>query len=249
MQCGNGLTGEVSYWRKSSKSAAGTKKNWESCSTILIHKKGEDNVITNCGPISLQNTLYKVYTALIARRLASWALDAEALSPSQKGFLPFEGCFEHTFLLRSAMTDARCASRNLSIVWLDLKDVFGSVPHSILLNLLKRAGLTGSTINNIYTASSCYLRVGNTTSNPITVGKGVKQGCPLSPILFNFVIEGILHGVESLNHGYTMGETTLNALACADDLFLLCKDKAKLTPVLLSHSGLKSPSTLPNVGL
>ena len=179
--------------------------------------------------------MYKVYAALIARRLASWALEAEAISPSQKGFLPFEGCFEHTFLLQSAMTDARRSNRNLSIVWLDLKDAFGSVPHSTLLNLLQCAGLTGSTINiieDIYTASSCHLRVGNTTSNPISLGKGVKQGCPLSPILFNFFIEGILRGVESLNHGYTMGETTLNSLAYADDLCLLCEDKAKLTPVL-----------------
>ena len=208
---------------------------WKSCSTILIHKKGEENVTTNWRPISLQNTLYKVYAALIARRLASWALDVEALSPSQKGFLPFEGCFEHNFLLQSAMTDARRSNRNLSIVWLDLKDAFGSVPHPILLNLLERAGLTGSTINiidDIYTASSCCLHVGNTTSNPITLGKGVKQGCPLSPILFNFVIEGILRGVESLNYGYTMGETSLNALAYADDLCLLCEDMDKLTPVL-----------------
>ena len=199
--------------------------------------------------------MYKVYAALIARRLASWALDAEAISPSQKGFLPFEGSFEHTFLLQSAMTDARRSNRNLSIVWLDLKDAFGSVSHSILLNLLQRAGLTGSTINiieDIYTASSCHLCVGNTTSNPISLGKSIKQGCPLSPILFNFFIEGILRGVESLNHGCTRGETTLNSLAYADDLCLLCENKAKLTPVLEgctpSHNGPTSLSTLPSVG-
>jgi len=127
--------------------------SWKTCSTILIHKKGEESVITNWRPISLQNTMYKVYAALIARRLASWALEAEAISPSQKGFLPFEGCFEHTFLLQSAMTDARRSNRNLSIVCLDLKDAFGSVPHSTLLNLLQRAGLTGSTITLLKTST------------------------------------------------------------------------------------------------
>ena len=237
MRCGNSLTGKVSYWPRSLKCRKSKKipSAWRSCSTILIHKKGEKNVTTNWRPISLQNTLYKVYAALIARCLASWALDVETLTPSQKGFLPFEGCFEHTFLLQSAMTGARRSNQNLSIVWLDLKDAFGSVPHPILLNLLQHAGLTGSTINiidKIYTASSCCLRVGNTTSHPITLGKGVKHSCPLSPILLNFVIEGILRRVESLNLGYTMGETTLNTLAYADDLCFLCEEKNKLTPVL-----------------
>jgi len=206
--------------------------SWKSCSTILIHKKGNEHAVSNLWPISLQNTLY---AALIARRLASWAMDAEAICPSQKGFLPFEGCFEHNFLLQSAMTDARRTKRNLSVVWLDLKDAFGSIPHPIMFNMLERAGLSGSTIDiirNIYSDSSCHLRVGQSTSNPIALGKGVKQGCPLSPILFNFTIEGILCGIESLDHGYTMGETTLNLLAYADDLCILCEDKAKLTPVL-----------------
>jgi len=104
-----------------------------------------------------------------------------------------------------------------------------------MFNMLERAGLSGSTIDiirNIYSDSRCHLRVGQSTSNPIALGKGVKQGCPLSPILFNFTIEGILCGIESLDHGYTMGETTLNLLAYADDLCILCEDKAKLTTVL-----------------
>ena len=58
--------------------------SWKTCSTILIHKKGEENFITNWRPISLQNTMYKVYTALIAHRLASWALNAEAISTTIK---------------------------------------------------------------------------------------------------------------------------------------------------------------------
>ncbi len=111
-------------------------EQWKSSATILIHKKGDEDVVTNWRPISLQNTLYKIYAALIAKRLATWALDTGAFSPSQKGFLPFEGGSEQNFLLRSAFQDAK-HKKKITAVWLDLKDAFGSVPHTVLLSAME----------------------------------------------------------------------------------------------------------------
>ena len=79
--------------------------SWRRSTTILIHKRGDESNIRNWRPISLQNTLYKIYAAVISRRLAQWAVADNILSPSQKGFLPFEGCAEHNFLLQSALSD------------------------------------------------------------------------------------------------------------------------------------------------
>ena len=75
--------------------------------TVLIYKKGDEGVPRNWRPISLQSAIYKIYASVLAKRLATWAEEAGAISPSQKGFVPGEGCLEHAFLVWSMMDDAR----------------------------------------------------------------------------------------------------------------------------------------------
>ncbi len=104
--------------------------SWKGSDTILIYKKGDRAVPSNWRSISLQQTIYKIYAAVLSRRLASWALDHNKISRSQKGFLPFEGCTEHSFLLRSVLGDSKRRRKDVRIVWLDLKNAFGSVPHN-----------------------------------------------------------------------------------------------------------------------
>ena len=74
---------------------------WKTSNTILIYKKGDPLSPRNWRPISLQPTVYKIYAAILARRLVSWAIENKVISSSQKGLLPFEGCAEHSFILRS----------------------------------------------------------------------------------------------------------------------------------------------------
>ena len=141
--------------------------------------------IHNWRPISLQLTLYKLYSAIIARRIASWAIETKAVSPAQKGFLTYDGCAQHNFLLRSVMLEARRNKRNLLLAWLDLRDAFGSVPHDLILLMMKRLGLSGSTLDivkNIYSQSTIAIRTGRDTCTPtIAQNRGVKQGCPTEP--------------------------------------------------------------------
>ncbi|KAL5509882.1 hypothetical protein EMCRGX_G005322, partial [Ephydatia muelleri] len=120
--------------------------SWKHSTVILIHKGGDVTSVRNWRPISLQLTMYKLYSAIIARRLASWAIATSAFSDAQKGFLAFDGCAEHNFIVRSMMTDSRRRKRNLLLAWLDLRDAFGSVPHHLILNTMQRLGLSGSVL-------------------------------------------------------------------------------------------------------
>lgn len=107
--------------------------------------------------------MYKLYSALIARRIASWANASSTFSPEQKGFLAFDGCAEHNFLLQSMMTDSWRHKRNLLLTWLDLREAFSSVPHQLMLSLMKRLGLGGSVldiIKDIYSHSTIVVRTG-----------------------------------------------------------------------------------------
>ena len=101
---------------------------------------------------------------MLAHRIASWATDTSAFSPSQKGFLAYDGCAEHNFVLQALLTDTRRQKRDLMLAWLDLCDAFGSVPHELLLLMMERLGLSGGMIaivRDIYHLSTIAVRMGH----------------------------------------------------------------------------------------
>eukprot|EP00731_Ephydatia_muelleri_P013746 Em0007g1056a len=207
------------------------------CMRRLLETKGGDvTLVQNWRPISLQLTLYKLYSGIIARRIATWATETLAFSAAQKGFLAFDGCAEHNFLLRSMMTDSRRRKRNLLLAWLDLRDAFGSVPHHLMLSTMERLGLSGSVlkiVRDIYSHSTVAIRTGRDSfTSAIPQNRGVKQGCPLSPILFNIVLESLLKYLTTNKAGYTLAEDSYNSLAYADDICVAASTKEELQSLL-----------------
>ena len=181
-----------------------TSASWKTSSTILIHKKGDESQPGNWRPISLQPTIYKIYATILARRLADWAINGNRIHPVQKGFLPYEECAEHSFILRSVLEDSKRRCRNVCVVWLDLKNAFGSVPHSTMWEIMKRLDVPSEFLeicHDIYNDSAHTVRSEAGTTLLIPLNQGIKQGCPLSPLLFNLVLEGIIPKLASFE-GY-----------------------------------------------
>eukprot|EP00731_Ephydatia_muelleri_P013789 Em0007g1099a len=175
--------------------------DWKGSTVTLLPKGGDPMVVRNWRPICLQKTIYKLYSAAIARRIADWAITSGSILPTQKGFLPYDGCAEHSFVLRSALNDSRRRRQNIVLAWLDLRDAFGSVSHDILLLMMSRLGLTGKTIDvvtDIYTDTTIAIKTGRDSYTPdIAQRRGVKQGCPLSPLVFNIALEGLLRHLKT----------------------------------------------------
>ena len=90
---------------------------WKSSTTILIYKKGDRSDPANWRPIALQYTIYKLMAAILARRLADHCISNSIISPLQKGFMPYEGCYEHSFLMRSIFNDSKRRHKILHIVF------------------------------------------------------------------------------------------------------------------------------------
>ena len=115
---------------------------WKESFTVLLHKGGDQEDISNWRPLSLDNCVAKLYAAILADRLTEWATLGKRLSPEQKGFLTDEGCLEENFLLQSAIDDSRRSHKELCVGWLDLTNAFGSVPHRHIFNTLERMGMS-----------------------------------------------------------------------------------------------------------
>uniref|UniRef100_A0ABD2WIM9 Reverse transcriptase domain-containing protein n=1 Tax=Trichogramma kaykai TaxID=54128 RepID=A0ABD2WIM9_9HYME len=193
---------------------------WKSSSTILLHKKGDRADIGNWRPIAMGDTTAKLFASLIADRLTTWAVVNQRISPSQKGFLPYEGCFEHNFVLGEILRDAKTRRKEVVVAWLDLSNAFGSVPHASIHEALDRHSVPlpiRNLVKSSYEGVSTSVKTAGAITEPVRILSGVRQGCPLSPIVFNLALEPVVRAVQATGRGYTLSGQTYNNLFYADD--------------------------------
>ena len=82
-------------------------------------------------------------------------------------------------------------------------------------------------LRNLYTGQEATVRSGHGTTDWFQIGKGVRQGCILSPCLFNFYAEYIMRnpGLEEAQAGIKIVGRNINNLRCADDTTLMAESK------------------------
>lgn len=198
--------------------------SWRKSRTVLIYKKGDRGDPTNWRPISLGTTISKLYAGCLAARMQQWISDEDVLCRSQKGFLPHDGVFEHNFVLQERMDAARTGGGDICVGFLDFANAFGSVAHSAVEEAVRSSGAGEAftaIIRDLYDANTTTIVAEGGSTDPITISAGIRQGCPLSGVLFNLVIDPVVRAVQG-------GERRHNILAYADDLTPLADDIATL---------------------
>ena len=171
----------------------------ELCMALLvsIHKKGDKADMSNYRGISLCETLLKIVSSVLSLRLQV-ALDASdhGLVKEQAGFRRGEEFASHSAALREICQRCKNNNKQILLVFLDFSKAFDMVPHSCLMYKLHSMGVQGTALHFIqalYAHPTCCVSLpGGLRGDPIPVGRGVRQGCPLSPILFDIFINDLL---------------------------------------------------------
>ncbi|GFU42368.1 retrovirus-related Pol polyprotein from type-1 retrotransposable element R2 [Nephila pilipes] len=107
----------------------------------------------------------------------------DIISKYQKVFTPYDGVVEHNFIIGQHLEKTRRSHTDAFLVWLDISNAFGSIPHEVLFAALKNSGVDSDflqLIKNIHINSSTRLISKEGLTEPIALLCGVKQGCPLS---------------------------------------------------------------------
>lgn len=211
--------------------------NWKNAVTILLHKKGDEDKLENWRPIAIMRTIYKVYMLVWTKRIGDLAEFNKLFSSEQKGFMPSEGCSEHVFVLDSILHNARSRKRDLQVCWLDLASAFPSVPHDLIVYTLKRFGFPDvfvDVVRDVYTNASTTYKYAGGVTKPVRFGAGVKQGDPLSPLLFNICMEPFIRSIKQKfgSKGYSLQGSSYSILAYADDLVLISNNKQDMRDML-----------------
>ncbi|GBO08913.1 Retrovirus-related Pol polyprotein from type-1 retrotransposable element R2 [Araneus ventricosus] len=202
--------------------------SWKNSTTILLPKSGDPNLPANWRPIALSSTIYKLFTKCLAARLTNWIEKFDVLSPCQKGFTPFDGVIEHNYVLNRALENARKKRKDLCVAFLDISNAFGSLPHSAIFDGLTACGVGPAFVDiimDIYTGSSTKVLSENGATERINILSGVKQGCPISGILFDICIDPAIREIQGSHSGHRI-------LAFADDICLLAPSVIELQAML-----------------
>ena len=90
-------------------------------------------------------------------------------------------------------------------------------------------------LRNLYAGQEATVRTGHGTRDRYQIGKGVRQGCTLSPCLFDFYAEYIMRntGLEEAQAGIKIAGRNINNLRYADDTTLMAENKEELKSPLM----------------
>ena len=106
------------------------------------------------------------------------------------------------------------------------------------MKILKEMGIPDHLtclLRNLYAAQEATVRTGHGTTDWFQIGKGVGQGCILSPCLFNFYAEYIMRnaGLDEAQAGIKVARRNINNLRHADDTTLMAESKEELKSLLI----------------
>ncbi|GBM82725.1 Retrovirus-related Pol polyprotein from type-2 retrotransposable element R2DM, partial [Araneus ventricosus] len=121
-------------------------------------------------------------------------------------------------------TRAREQRKQCCLAWLDVSNAFGAVPHTAIHQALSAAKVGSAfqeLVHDLYTDSTTQILCNNDKTEEINILSGVKQGCPLSGILFNLSIDPTIRRIQGSAEDHKI-------LAFADDVCLLADSPAEL---------------------
>ena len=125
--------------------------------------------------------------------------------------------------------------KNIYFCFIDYAKAFDSVDYNKLWKILKEMGIPDHRtclLRNLYEGQEATVRTGHGTTDWFQIGKGVRQGCILSPCLFNFYAEYIMR-----NAGLDEPQAGINNLRYADDTTLMAESEEELKSLLMKVKG------------
>ena len=133
------------------------------------------------------------------------------------GFRKGRGTRDQIANIRWIMEKAREFQTNIYFCLIDYAKAFDCVDHNKLGKILKEMGIPDHLtcpLKNLYTGQEATVRTGHETTNWFQIGKGVRQGCILSPCLFNFYAEYIMRnaGLEETQAGIKIAGGNIKTL-------------------------------------
>jgi exonuclease III len=231
-----GPEGEEALWKLCNKiwSTGVWPNDWAHSTFVPIYKKGSPLDCSNYRTVALIPHASKIVLYVVNERLKSFLLPE--IAEEQAGFVAGRGTREQILNIRQIIEKAREFNIKTYLCFVDYTKAFDSVKWPRLWSTLLEMGVPShlvKLIRGLYEANTTTVRVGTQTSEPFSTQTGTRQGCILSPLLFNAYTETIMRKVlDNWQGGISVGGRKISNLRYADDTLLLAGSAEELTEIM-----------------
>ncbi len=177
-----------------------TPPEWQSHRLILTYKRHDEhpNVLSSYRGIGIGVTALKIMSLALNERLNTFLETTNALSPEQLGFRRMSGTQESVLTVSETIRHAAKES-NVFCAFLDVAGAYETVIRPLLYDRCIQIGVGGrflSTIQALYKSPMAEIEIGGNVIGAVPIERGLLQGSPLSPSLFNIYIDGCIRDLK-----------------------------------------------------
>ena len=190
-----------------------------------IYKKSDSKLTDNYRGLAIGSVFAKFFSFILLNRLNTFIDTNKIISPNQIGFMKGSRTSDHIFLVKTLVEKiVKKEGKKLYTAFIDFKKAYDTVDRIVLLDRLKKLGINGLLLQNIeamYYKTEYLVKYKNGHLDPISSNVGLKQGCPLSPMLFNIYIDDIINIFNDKCDPVTLQGKKISHFLYADDLIIL----------------------------
>jgi exonuclease III len=235
-------------------------QSWQETCLILLPKKGDLSQLKNWRPISLINTDAKIFTRLINLRLMTHL--GTRISTMQMGFMPTRFIGEQGMIVQCLQEIATKSGSSSIALLLDQEKAYDRVHLDYLRACMEAFHIPTTlttTIINLFSSTTSTVNVNGFLSPTFQQRRGLRQGDPLSPLLFNIAFDPLLRAINNNSslEGFNISRETnqpmspsspspIKVLAYADDTIVFLRNPSEFghLQTLITNYMLASNSSL-----
>uniref|UniRef100_A0A3B1ICK8 Reverse transcriptase domain-containing protein n=1 Tax=Astyanax mexicanus TaxID=7994 RepID=A0A3B1ICK8_ASTMX len=204
--------------------------------SLLLKKDKDPTFCSSYRPVSLINVDIKSFAKILASRLES--LMPVIINCDQTGFIKTRSAADNIRRLLHIIHAADTSMTDWAILSLDAVKAFDRLEWPYLWSALEHFGFGArfiSMIKILYANPSAMVLTGNKCSSPFSLGRGTRQGCPLSALLFTISLEPLAQAVRKLipSSPITVKDSHHYISLYADDILLFLDRPILSIPALL----------------
>ena len=162
----------------------------------MIHKGGRKEEVGNYRGITVNDSIYKVFTRILTNRWEEEVEKRGLLGEIQFEFRRERNTIDAAFILRQIFDQGKKANKKYVVAFLDVRKAYDRVWRKGLWMKLEELGFGGRflrILKELYKYSGARVRVGDNETDWINMEKGLRQGCSLSPMLFAIYLKAQSH--------------------------------------------------------
>ena len=180
--------------------------DWLISEGCFIPKEENSTTLNQFRTISLLNVEGKIFLAILAKRFTTFLLSNGYIDTSvQKGGIPgVPGCIEHTSVLTKIIHDAKENKGDLTVLWLDLANAYGSIPHKLVELTLRKYHVPETFVNMLkgyFDGFKMRYTVDDFTTDWQRLEVGIVTGCTISVVLFSAAMNLLVKSAEKKSRG------------------------------------------------